>query len=192
MQGVDDAAVSERLERLGEAHWAYMDGYVDGLVARGPTLSPDGADHTGSIHVLSTPRIEDAQRFAFEEPYWLAGVYASVSVTRFHNALPGTMWDRPAPPPGSTSSLVIVSWHAQPSSHGTDPDVALLQRLADTERLVFGGLLISDDAATSIGLAAALDVGVGEAAALVDALTLPEPSAPILACRWQRGGRNTE
>ena len=79
VHGVDSDAATEQLDRLAEEHWAYMDGYVDDLVARGPTLSPDGEAHTGSIHLLSTSSAEEARRFAFSEPYQRAGVYASVT-----------------------------------------------------------------------------------------------------------------
>ncbi|PZS33175.1 MAG: hypothetical protein DLM59_06870 [Pseudonocardiales bacterium] len=59
------------------------------LVARGPTLSPDGTAHTGSVHVLEAPTIDDARRFATREPYHLAGLHASVAVTRFGMLSPG-------------------------------------------------------------------------------------------------------
>jgi uncharacterized protein YciI len=109
--GVDNAAAAERLELVAEAHWAYMDGYVDELVARGPTLSPDGEAHTGSVHVLAAGSAEEAHRFAFREPY---------------------------------------------------------------------------------SLAAAFDVGVEQASAIVAGAGLPELTAPMMTCRWQRGGRNQE
>jgi uncharacterized protein len=192
VRGVDNAVVTEQLDLFAETHWAYMDGYVDSLVARGPTLSPDGSDHTGSVHVLDASSIEEAQRFAFGEPYWLAGVYASVTITQFRNALPGTMWDRPTPPRGSVSSLVVVGWQAQPLAPAADTDAAVLRRLADTEILVFGGLLVSDEAASSVGVVAAFDADADEASAIVARIILPEPTTAIMTCRWQRGGRSEE
>ncbi|HVM12935.1 MAG TPA: hypothetical protein VM287_01210 [Egibacteraceae bacterium] len=42
---------------------------------------------------MEAATIDDAQRFAFEEPYWLADIYASVTVSRFRSAEAGTMWD---------------------------------------------------------------------------------------------------
>ena len=68
----------------------------------------------------------------------------------------------------------------------------MLRRLAETHILVFGGLLVSDDAAMSVGLAAAFDADVEQASTIVAGIGLPEPTAPIIACRWQRGGRNQE
>jgi hypothetical protein len=29
------------LEELAEAHWSFMDGYAEAMIARGPTLTPD-------------------------------------------------------------------------------------------------------------------------------------------------------
>ena len=38
-----------------EAHWSYMDGYADRMIARGPTLTDDGAAATGSLHIIDLP-----------------------------------------------------------------------------------------------------------------------------------------
>jgi hypothetical protein len=189
IHGVDQENVDEQLERLAESHWTYMDAHVDRLVARGPTLSADGTSHTGSVHVLEAPTIADARRFAFEEPYWLAGVYASVTISRFRSARAGTMWDRPAHDAGSVSSVVLVSWLGQSQASAGDADRQLLGRLAETDPLVFGGLLISDDGTYSVGLVAALDVELRRAAALVAAVGLPVP-VTVTSLRWRRGGRN--
>ena len=60
------------LEELAEAHWSFMDGYADAMIAPGPTLTPDRTRHTGSMHIIDD---DAAHAFAFEEPYFLAGVY---------------------------------------------------------------------------------------------------------------------
>lgn len=192
VRGVDNDDAAEQLELLAEAHWAYMDGYVDSLVARGPTLSPDGVNHTGSIHLLDAPDLEEARRFALDEPYWRAGVYASVTVSLFHNAMSGTMWDRPKPPPGSTSSLALVTWQAQSFAPDSDTDTRMLRRLAATDSLVLGGLLLSETAATSVGLAAAFDADAEQASILIARIGLPESTTEIRTCRWQRGGRDQD
>ena len=38
------------LEELAEAHWSFMDGYAEAMIARGPTLTPDRTTWTGSMH----------------------------------------------------------------------------------------------------------------------------------------------
>src|SRR5215472_10603312 len=67
---------------LAEAHWSYMDRFADRLILRGPTLSDDGAEHTGSVHVVNLADRASAERFATEEPYWLAGLYRHVTTVR--------------------------------------------------------------------------------------------------------------
>src|SRR5215208_586321 len=47
----DDAA-------LDEEHWAYMDRFADGMIARGPTLATDRATWTGSLHIVDLPSVE--------------------------------------------------------------------------------------------------------------------------------------
>src|SRR5690349_925557 len=61
-----------------EAHWAFMDQYAATMIARGPTLSDDGAQWTGSMHIVGLPDAAAAQVFAFEEPYYRAGVFGDV------------------------------------------------------------------------------------------------------------------
>jgi uncharacterized protein YciI len=80
-------------EELGEAHWAYMDGFAGELYARGPTLTADGAVATGSLHVVSLETDAAALAFAELEPNWRAGVYESMVVYRFEDLLGRSMWE---------------------------------------------------------------------------------------------------
>jgi uncharacterized protein YciI len=189
VHGVDNVAVSEKLQVLAEQHWTYMDRHAEHLVARGPTLSPDGTTHTGSVHVIEAPTIQDARRFAFLEPYWLAGVYASVSVTGFQNALDGSMWDRPPTAAVQASTLVLTSWLANPGIEVAAEGGRTLTLIAGQEPLVFGGLLVSEDGMGTVGLVAALDVDVVEAKSVIATLALPE-AATTVSYRWRRGGRH--
>jgi len=73
--GQDRPGAQVEMEALAEAHWSYMDRFADRLILRGPTLSGDGAEHTGSVHVVYLADRASAERFATEEPYWQAGLY---------------------------------------------------------------------------------------------------------------------
>lgn len=55
IHGRDRAGVADLLDALSDRHWTYLDGFADRLVARGPTLSDDGTQHTGSTHVVDLP-----------------------------------------------------------------------------------------------------------------------------------------
>jgi uncharacterized protein YciI len=96
------------LEELAEAHWSFMDGYAEAMIARGPTLTPDRTTWTGSMHMVDLPDAQAAQGFAFQEPFYRAGVYSEVLVRRWGNALGRRMWDYPpvwssTPSPGWSS-----------------------------------------------------------------------------------------
>lgn len=188
VHGVDNDGVSDHLEVLAEKHWAYMDRYAEQLMARGPMLSSDGTSHTGSVHVIETATIDEARQLAFQEPYWLEGLYASVTVTRMQSALDGSMWDRPPASTGRPSTLVLMSWPAEPCTPAAR-STRTLTMLAEQELLVFGGLLVSEDATQSVGLAAALDVDMVEAERVMATGGLPETATSTVRYRWRRGGR---
>jgi uncharacterized protein len=166
-----------------EAHQAYMDGWLSHLVARGPTLSPDGEDHTGSVHVIEVDNAGIAHSFAYREPYAQAGWYADVSVTPMVPAVEGTMWDHPRPAPDQPSSFLRASWPARPLE-----DVASVRRRLAESSWLFAGLLLTEDLASTSGVAAAIDLSPSDAAdhlrACLD-FDLPE----LEVHRWARGGR---
>src|SRR2546429_9014124 len=80
--GQDRPGAQAEMEALAEAHWSYMDRFADRLILRGPTLSEDGAEHTGSVHVVDLADRASAERFATEEPYRVAGLYRKVTTVR--------------------------------------------------------------------------------------------------------------
>ena len=83
-------------DELAEAHWSFMDRYAEAMIARGPTLTPDRTTWTGSMHMVDLPDAQAARVFAFQEPFYRAGVYGEVLVRRWRNTLGRTMWDYPA------------------------------------------------------------------------------------------------
>jgi uncharacterized protein len=178
------------LDRLAEQHWGYMDRFAGQLVARGPTISDDGEQHTGSVHILAAGGALEARRFAEEEPYHRAGLYAATTVVRFVNLLGRSMWDRPplAEPPRST--FVVARWPSIPADAGARRAAAEAARAAHPDVWVFLGLLLGDDGGC-VGIAAALDAAPGDAERSVRQVmeALGRGDAPIESQRWSRGGR---
>jgi uncharacterized protein YciI len=180
----DAAGVAARLDALATAHWDYMDGFADRLIARGPTLGDDGEDHTGSMHIVAVDDAAAARRFADEEPFQRAGLYAETTILRFADLLGGTMWDRPAAPGLGRSTFVIARWTA----------IAAPVRdalLSPVPPWVFAGLLVTDDGRDCIGAAAALDADSVAAEGAVRGVlaAVGQPRAAIEVHRWTRGGR---
>jgi uncharacterized protein YciI len=56
------------------------------MIGRGPTLTPDRTTWTGSMHMVDLPDAQAARVFAFQEPYYRAGVYGQVLVRRWQGA----------------------------------------------------------------------------------------------------------
>lgn len=191
VHGRDAAGVGERLMTLASAHWDYIDRFADRLIARGPTLSADGEEHTGSVHVVSLSDAAEARRFADEEPYQRARLYAEVSVTRFENLLGRTMWERtpPSAPPQSTFLLARV-----PGFPLAPDDMRTLYAALDSQPDVwaFLGLLVSDDGTRCSGAAASADLSPEPAERALRAVLAPLglERAPIETSRWRRGGRH--
>jgi hypothetical protein len=160
-----------------EAHQAYMDGWLPRMIGRGPTLSPDGEDHTGSVHVIDADDLVTARRFAFEEPYGSAGWYAEISVWPMSPVVDGTMWDRPKPTEGQTSSFLLATWSPRPVGEVT----------VERSNWLFAGTLLTDDLASTVGFAGAVDLAPTAAAGLA----WDWPGA-VEVRRWQRGGRQQD
>jgi len=162
-----------------------MDRFADQLVARGPTLSPDGTAHTGSIHILEAADIEAARRFASEEPFARAGLYSSVAITPWCNILGGTMWARSPASPDTASTVVIARWPGrvcEPDER--DASWRELWNPIAREASVFGGLLLDEDERDSVGLVFAVDLDLPDTRRLVETLgRLPTPTS-IRSHRW--------
>lgn len=83
----EDKADSEALRKATRSdHLSYISGFEVKLA--GPTLSDDGEHMIGSIILLETDSLADAQAFAADDPYKLAGLFANVSIRPFRQAIP--------------------------------------------------------------------------------------------------------
>lgn len=143
-------------DELIEAHWSFMDGYADSMIARGPTMKPDRETATGSLHIVDLPDAEAARVFVLEEPNCRAGVYEEAFVRRWRNALGRTMWDFEGDPMANPRFLII--------GHGA-PGVSEVPRALSDERrrslldrgyadrFIARGPLLSDDGTAWVGTA---------------------------------------
>jgi uncharacterized protein YciI len=165
-------------DELGEAHWSYMDGFAEQLIARGPTFVGDVA--TGSVHVADLPDPAAARAFAFDEPNYQAGVYRDVLLRRWRNTLGRTMWDFAGGREGGNRYLVLGL------GSGPAADVDGPAEPFDPDELIAYGPLLSDDGAAWLGTAALVRAPDRDAARTV--LTAGR-YADIEVHDWMFGGR---
>jgi uncharacterized protein YciI len=179
---------------LAETHWAFMDRYADEMIARGPTLSSDGREVTGSMHIVDLPDGDAAHEFAFDEPNYKAGVYDEVLVRRWSNTLGRTMWEFAGSTAGYHRFLIIAHGRS-----GVTADRDALDREHHDhldhgyrDRLIAYGPLLSDDGARWRGTAILAELPDRGAA---DTLIAQDPYAQaglyerVEVHDWRFGGR---
>jgi uncharacterized protein len=170
--GRDRAGTGELKGRLTEEHWAFMDGYGERLIARGPTLTgqDDDAESTGSLHIVDLPDAEAARKFAHEEPYYLGGVFESVEVYGFNNLLGRTMWEFTDAVEGYGRYLVIAMGESAPVT---------------SKHLIVYGELLDLDGKARLGYAAMVEAPDEDAAENL----LPPGDRSTEVFPWTFGGR---
>lgn len=184
--GQDRPDAGPGLTDLTEAHWSYMDRFAGRLILRGPTLSADGTEHTGSVHVIDLDDRAAADRFATEEPFWQAGLYSGLIVARAILLL--RREPAGAAAPQEPHALVTGTWPAQasgaarPALPGGEPD----------SRVTFLAVLTSDDQSAVTGIAAVATARPAAARRIIQPLAdqLAGAPAPLEARRWTFGGRS--
>ncbi|MFF2775487.1 YciI family protein [Streptomyces sp. NPDC058052] len=162
---------------LAQEHWAYMDGYAEALIARGPTFADDGETLTGSVHIVDVPDPAAARAFAFDEPNYQAGAYRDVLLRRWHNLLGRTMGEFPGGRDGGNRYLVLGLGGGE-AADGVLP--------GEPDELIAYGPLLSDDGTTWVGTAALVRAADPDAAR---AVLTPGRYAEIEVHNWEFGGR---
>jgi len=190
----DNPGTAALRKQTEQAHWAFMDDYAAGFVARGPTLTDDGKP-TGSMHIAELPDMDAVRRFAFEEPRHKAGVYGEVIIGRFRNESGRTMWEY-AVPSGDEQRFLVIARGAPLALAQMEP---LLQARRDhlgrqqaDARVIVTGSLLSDDGSQWTGTV--LMIQMPDRAAL-DVLWRDDPLVragayrSVEVQRWMFGGR---
>ena len=191
----DRAGAGEMRRALLKNHWAFMDRYVNAMIARGPTMSADGKAMTGSMHIVDLPDADAAWVFAHEDPFAKAGVFEDIMVRRYHNVLGRTMWQFGGDP-SNARFLFVAEAHPGTSEQGWHLLSAQRAYLGQADRaarvILFGPLLAADGEAWE-GTAMLLETPDSSTA---EALVVGEPVAAAgLYGRtelhpWRFGGEN--
>ena len=178
-------------DELLEAHWSYMDGFAESMIARGPTLGTDRTTVTGSLHVLGLPSVDAAHEFVAREPNNRAGVYAEHSVWRFENLLGRTMWEFSGVADEPRFLIIARSHRDQKTGKSARPAPPESLSAELRERLILYGALTTLDDSGLIGVALAVQAREREAVdALLDEERLALDDLSDLETHdWEFGGR---
>ncbi|MFF3526852.1 YciI family protein [Streptomyces rubiginosohelvolus] len=182
----DQPDVADQLMELSEEHWSYMDRFEDRLILRGPTVSDDGEEHTGSVHVADLADRAAAERFAREEPFWKAGLYRDLTVVA------ADVLVSREPEADVHYTLVTAQWPLSADAPCDAEQRGLSGAEADS-RLIFVAALRGGDGAGTTGVVAVVRALPDEARDLVRPFAeglADGRLAALTAQRWERGGRN--
>lgn len=190
VHGQDRQGVKADMLDLAEAHWSYMDRFADRLILRGPTLSDDGVEHTGSIHVIDVADRVSAERFATEEPYWLAGLYRRVTTVRAVVLLLRREPTEGSPTVRAPHALITGEWPRKPRNTRHTEEGRLGMDL--DSRVRFVAVLVDDNQSHSTGIVSVVRALPAQAAGIIgpSVAQLTGEHVTLTAQRWQRGGRS--
>jgi uncharacterized protein YciI len=85
---IDKPGSAELRQRVRPAHKDYLATMSDRMAFAGPLTHDDGQTMLGSLLVIDFPNRDAAHAWIAQEPFTLAGLYASTSVHAFVNLWP--------------------------------------------------------------------------------------------------------
>ena len=189
--GRDKPGAGEIRRSLLHPHWAFMAGYTDAMIARGPTTSADGKTVTGSMHIVELQDARAAHVFAHDDPLAKGGVFEHIEVRRFQNLLGRTMWQFAADAANRRFLFVGEARNgASMTSKLLDAQLSHLRHSQNVNRVIVSGSLYGIDGVTWEGTVMLLEVADIEAA---KALIGNDPAAGQYGCvelrPWRFGGQ---
>ena len=69
------------------AHVEFLKAHLDNMLCAGPTLNSEG-NPSGSVLIMDFDSLADAETWAAQDPYAIAGLFESVSITAWKKVFP--------------------------------------------------------------------------------------------------------
>ncbi len=69
-------------------HVEFLKSYGDKIFAAGPTLADEDETMNGSVVILDLESVDEAQAFCDNDPYAKAGLFESVTISKWKKVLP--------------------------------------------------------------------------------------------------------
>ena len=86
IQSTDKPNTADLVAATRADHLKYLDANIDILLAAGPVLGPDDKTRVGSIVILDTEVRSEAEKFAANDPFSKAGLFAKVTISYWRNS----------------------------------------------------------------------------------------------------------
>ena len=108
IHGVDKDDGAEIRAKARDDHFAYLDRHEDIVVLGGATLADADDTRTGSVLIINVPSRAEADAFSQNEPFRMAGLFETVTVTRMRRGQWNPEVGTPAQPAGL--SQIAINW----------------------------------------------------------------------------------
>lgn len=190
--GRDRPGAGETRRALLPAHWDFMSRYAETMIARGPTMAPDGKSVTGSMHIVDLPDAEAARVFAHDDPLAVGGVFEVIEVRLFGNLSGRTMWQFYG---DATRKRFLFIGEADadgpgPTAAGIETQRRWLSDAGHAANLIVFGSLLGGDGLRWQGTVMLLEASdVAQAQAIVSADPLAGFHARQVLQSWRFGGQ---
>ncbi len=86
IQTLDKPGTTDLRAKTRAAHLDYLSARQHLLLAAGALIDDDGTGGHGGILIVDTDDRQEAQRFIDEDPFTQAGLFSSVTITRWRKA----------------------------------------------------------------------------------------------------------
>jgi uncharacterized protein len=130
---------------------------------------------------LSAQSYADAEAFAMNEPYFLAGMYERLEVVRFESWLAETMWERVGDSDAGRSWLIIRRCPNAIAPVPPNPPVPA--------SVLCGGWMLAPNGESTHGAIVLLDAPGDSVSTTISSLTKDLTDNTELVIPWRRGGR---
>jgi len=80
---IDFDNMDEKREKIRDAHRAHLKSIGKKLLASGALLDDDNERIIGGISLIDTENIQEAEDFAFKDPYHLAGIRQETKILKW-------------------------------------------------------------------------------------------------------------
>ena len=77
---VDDPSKTALRKVVIEEHRQHLRKYAANIMLGGPYMDPDSGVDRGSMFILEFETVEEARRFAHDDPYAKAGIFTEIQV----------------------------------------------------------------------------------------------------------------
>lgn len=153
---VSKPGMVERRAATLQAHIEHLDKFKIETWYSGPMMVGDGSNANGSFRVIDFPTRENTADYIGTDPYTTAEIFQRIDIERVFPYTDLRQRDH-TQTDGNAQFVIVVRTDPLPVETEPNAEVAAFLK-AQTDHLIFAGMLATDDGETGIGALYVIDV----------------------------------